>query len=329
MKTLLTIIIACAVAATVTPARAQDAAVRSFASRVELHAIQTLTLSDEQFLRGDTAAGKPTTIAGELRVAQGAGRLPVVVFVHGSSGVSPNIETWVRQFNEMGISTFVLDSLTGRGLTNVGTDQARLGRLNAIIDVYRALGLLAGHPRVDPSRIALMGFSRGGQGTLYASLARVHRLWNTSGHDFAAYLPIYPDCSTTYVGDEDPVKRPIRIFHATDDDYDPVAPCRAYVGRLRGAGADVQLVEYPNAPHTFDNPLASLTPAVAANAQTVRHCSIAEDASGRLVNAATKQPFTYADPCVELNPHTGYAPEAARALHEAVADLLKTVFKLR
>jgi dienelactone hydrolase len=310
--------------------RAQEAVPdRQLAARVELHGIQTVTLSDEQFLRGDTAAARPATIGGELRIAQGTGRLPVVVMLHGSSGVGANIETWVRQFNEMGISTLVLDSLTGRGLTNVSADQASLGRLNAIVDAYRALAVLAGHPRVEPSKIVLMGFSRGGQGALYASLTRFHRLWNASGRDFAAYVPIYPDCSTSYVGDQDVAKRPIRIFHATADDYDPVAPCKAYVERLRGSAADVQLVEYPNAPHTFDNPLASLTPAVAANAQTVRHCSIMEDSTGRLVNALTKQPFTYADPCVELNPHTGYEPVAARAAHQAVAELLRTVFKLR
>jgi hypothetical protein len=70
----------------------------------------------------------------------------------------------------MGISTFVIDGFSGRGLTAVGPNQALLGRLNFILDIYRALDILAKHPRVDPERIALMGFSRGGQAALYASL---------------------------------------------------------------------------------------------------------------------------------------------------------------
>ena len=72
------------------------------AARVEIYAIPTLTLSDQQFLTGD-ANGKPATVAGELRIAQGSGRLPVVVLMHGSSGVGAAMEPWVHHFNAMEI----------------------------------------------------------------------------------------------------------------------------------------------------------------------------------------------------------------------------------
>jgi pimeloyl-ACP methyl ester carboxylesterase len=105
---------------------AQDAATKQIASRIELHAIPSLTLSDEQFLKGD-ASGKSVVVSGLLRIAQGSGRLPVVVMIHGSGGMGPNIDLWTRDFNEMGISTLALDGFTGRGLTSVNTDQALLG----------------------------------------------------------------------------------------------------------------------------------------------------------------------------------------------------------
>jgi dipeptidyl aminopeptidase/acylaminoacyl peptidase len=144
---------------------AQDSATKQFAARTELYSIPSLTLSDEQFLKGD-AGGKSVLVSGQLRIAQGSGRLPVVVLIHGSSGMGPNIDFWTRVFNEMGVSTFALDGFTGRGITSVRTDQGLLGRLNMILDVYRILDILAKHPRVDSSRIALMGFSRGGQAAL-------------------------------------------------------------------------------------------------------------------------------------------------------------------
>lgn len=143
---------------------------QDLAARTELHLIDTLTLSDTQFLRGD-ANGKPTTTSGQLRLAKSSGRLPVVVLQHGSGGMAPNVEMWTRELNKIGISTFALDGFTGRGLTEVNTNQALLGRLNFILDIYRALDVLANHPSVDQARIALMGFSRGGQATLYASSA--------------------------------------------------------------------------------------------------------------------------------------------------------------
>ena len=65
---------------------AQDVPSKQIAARTELHQIQLLTLSDQEFLKGD-ATGKQITIAGQLRIAQGIGRLPVVVLQHGSSGV--------------------------------------------------------------------------------------------------------------------------------------------------------------------------------------------------------------------------------------------------
>jgi dienelactone hydrolase len=301
---------------------------KEIAPRVELYAIPSLTISDQQFLTGDTN-GKPVTVAGEFRIAQGTGRLPVVVLMHGSSGVGPNIEPWTHQFNRMGISTFVIDGFTGRGLTAVGPNQALLGRLNLIVDIYRSLDILAKHPRVDPERIVLMGFSRGGQAALYASLTRFHKLWNKSGIEFAGYIPFYPDCSTTYATDTEVAARPIRIFHGTPDDYNPVASCKTFVARLQEAKRDVVLTEYPDSQHAFDLGLLGLsTVLVSANAQTARHCHIKEGEGGVLVNADTQAPFGYKDACIELNPHVGGNPATAEEARKAVSDFLQTLLKL-
>jgi dienelactone hydrolase len=301
---------------------------RDVAARVELYAIPSLTISDQQFLSGD-ANGKPVTVAGEFRIAQGTGRLPVVVLMHGSSGVGASIEPWVHHFNAMGISTFVIDGFSGRGLTAVGPNQALLGRLNFILDIYRSLDILAKHPRVDPDRIALMGFSRGGQAALYASLDRFNKLWNKSGVQFAGYIPFYPDCSTHYLTDTEVAARPIRIFHGTPDDYNPVASCKAFVARLQDAHRDVVLTEYPDSQHAFDAGLLGVSNVVvSANAQTARHCHISEGEGGVLMNADTNAPFNYKDACIELNPHVGGNPATAEQARKAVTEFLQALFKL-
>jgi dienelactone hydrolase len=297
-------------------------------ARTELHAINTLTLSDAQFLSGDANA-KATVTTGALRLPSGQGRLPMVVLQHGSGGMAANIDMWSRELNALGVSTLALDGFTGRGLTSVNTDQALLGRLNFELDAYRALDVLAKHPRVDPQRIALMGFSRGGQAALYASLKRFHNMWNRSGIEFAAYIPFYPDCATTFVADTEVADRPIRIFGGTQDDYNPIALCKAYVARLKAAGRDAQVTEYPTASHAFDNPLGPVPPAVVAGGQSVRHCTIREEPTGVLFNASTHQPFTYKDPCVQIGPHVGYDAAATEAAQVSVKEILNTVFGLQ
>lgn len=306
---------------------AQDARPKHMAARVELHQIATLTLTDQQFLAGDANA-KPAQVSAHFRIAQGTGRLPVVILMHGSGGMGPNVEMWGTELNALGISTFAIDGFTGRGITGTNTNQALLGRLNFTLDMYRALDILAKHPRVDPARIALMGFSRGGQGVLYASLTRFHTAWNKSGVELAAYIPFYPDCSTTYEQDTAIADRPIRIFHGAPDDYNPVASCKPFVERLKAAGRDVVLTEYPNAQHGFDNPLAAGPKIVAKDNQTVRNCNLREQAGGVIINTSTGQPFSYGDGCVERNPHVGHDPEATAAAKTAVKSFLRGVFKL-
>ena len=120
-------------------------------------------MSDQDFLNGRKDA-KPVMLAGQLKIPRaGSERLPTVVLLHGSGGVGVNLLDWESDLNQMGIATFVLDAFTGRGIASTSAKQALLGRLAMTYDAYRALEILEKHPRIDARRIALMGFSRGGQ----------------------------------------------------------------------------------------------------------------------------------------------------------------------
>jgi acetyl esterase/lipase len=171
-------------------------------ARIEIHPLRTVTLTDEQFLNG-VKKGQPMTIAGELRLPRPwTDRMPVVVILHGSGGVPPRSGHWTQEFLNMGIATFVLDSFSGRGITGTSADQDQLGRLAMIVDAYRALELLALDPRLDPGRIALIGFSRGGQSALYASVRRFQKMHGPQGLEFTAYIPFYAACNTRFKEDE-------------------------------------------------------------------------------------------------------------------------------
>jgi dienelactone hydrolase len=295
--------------------------------RIETITIQTLTISDEQFLKGD-ASGRPTTISGTLKLAQGSGHLPLVILLHGSGGIEENAAVWQRLFASLGISTFEIDAFTGRGIISTVADQSQLGRLNMILDLYRSLAIVAAHSAVDPNRIAVMGFSRGGQAALYAALKRFQRMWNPSGIDPAAYIALYAPCITTYIDDTQVTDHPIRIFHGRSDDWVEIAPCRAYFERLKVTSKDVQMTEYPNTWHAFDYPSLPPKPINVPYAQTT-HCVLKEEPMGTIINLATHKPFTSADDCLGRNAHVAYSAKATRATEDAVRLLLKKVFELR
>jgi len=104
--------------------------------------------------------------------------------------------------------------------------------------------------------------------------------------------------------------------------------CKAYVEQLRAAGRDVEVTDYGSASHAFNNPLGAQPAAVAPKFESVRNCKIREETVGLLINADTKQPFTYKDTCVVHGPHLGYDPVAAQAAKTSVKAFLKSLFKL-
>src|SRR5262249_35072625 len=120
-----------------------EPSMNDLAPRTEIHAIKTLTLSDQQHLTGDKR-GRKVTLAGELRFPRNAttGRLPAVILLHGSGGIGAREEFWSKYLSELGMASFLVDSFTGRGIVQTSTDQAQLGRFATILDGYRAFDVL-------------------------------------------------------------------------------------------------------------------------------------------------------------------------------------------
>jgi len=103
-------------------------------------------------------------VVGDLRLPEGRGPHPVVVFVHGdgpndrtAGGTYPPI---MERMARAGYATFAWDK-PGTGESTGQIDRSRLGEQRAQI-VLDAIEVLKAHPDIDPGRIGLWGISQAG-----------------------------------------------------------------------------------------------------------------------------------------------------------------------
>lgn len=297
--------------------------------KTQIHAIPTVTLTPKQFLTGDQN-GKPAVVAGALRIPgppAATDKLPAVILVPGVGGPDASHDRWAEELNSIGIAAFILDPYAGRGAFTIN-DRAQLGQRTMILDSYRALALLAENPRIDPARIAVMGFSLGGAAGLYSSNERFRKMYGPNSTQFAAHIALYPGCDLIYHDDTKTTGKPIRLFHGAADDWVSIVPCRSYVERLKKAGADVTLTEFADAFHAYDVSYFA-TPVTLPNAPTIRNCSLAEGENGEIIDSKTGKLFDPQNPCIEKGVHIGYNDAAYQATLKAVKDFLRVTFNIK
>ena len=276
-------------------------------------------------------AAERAEITGVLTLPENAsGSVPAVIILHGSSGVSPGDLVWAKRIGKLGIASFVLDSFTGRGVSETQTDQSRLPLAASIADAFSALRLLATHPAIDAKRIAIMGFSRGGSVALYSTLEPFRRAIIDDDLRFAAHIPFYPSCGIAYVSNYID-KSPILMLLGGKDDYTPSAPCVAYADDLRANGATITAKVYPDAYHGFDRdgPLRRNQRATSA-----RNCHGAVDldsgnvtmhnAGGGAVSGSDAA--SEAKECLTYGVTLGGDPEGRETAPGVVETFLKAVF---
>lgn len=221
-----------------------------------------------EFIAG---GGTPTTITATLTLPAGGGVKPAMVILHGSGGIREGREgAWAERLLAQGVATFVVDSFSPRGIRVTSDDQSRLPIAASVADGFAALKLLASHPGIDPARIGVMGFSKGGQVALYSALESFRRAAGLSDRRFALHVALYASCSIPYLS-PGVDGSPVYFLLGGDDDYTPAAHCARYADWFAGKGAPVTKVVYPGARHGFDTPDPVQT---LPRVQTARDCGL-------------------------------------------------------
>ncbi len=286
----------------------------------------TVDLGASSFLIPRPRESQPATVSGFLALPPSTDSLPIVILMHGCNGISGTENGWVTTLNALGIGTFAVDSFRRRGISETCSGRERLNFATRMADAFGALDYLATNPRIDPARIAIMGFSLGGETALRTSQLRFQKHFAKGGGRFAAHLAFYPSGCITRLAEEDRVSgAPIRIFHGAADDWTLMGPCKAYIERLRQAGKDATLIEYPGAHHAFDNPGAPLRRL--SNIVIPRNCAFMED-NGRVVDATTRASIFFSS-CWSRGASIGYNADAHRQAVRDVETILGALFGLK
>ncbi len=277
-----------------------------------------------------------TVIAGVLTLPDSAGaegasqaKFPAMVVIHGSSGVLKNGWAWAKRLNEMGVATFVIDNFTGRGVKETATDQSRLSPAADAAGALAALHLLATHPLIDPKRIGVIGFSRGGSAAINTALDPIRLAVIDNGLRFVAHVALYPGCAVPYIsGHLD--GSPILMLLGGKDDYTPASNCLAYADQLRAHGASVRVVVYPDANHGFDS---DAPPHFRPQPTTLHDChgeidldagALSVEAGGQTLSGSAAT--TALKQCTEHGVTVGGDPEAREKAPLEVAEFLKPIF---
>jgi len=247
---------------------------------------EPLTGNDSGRLAFSTTAmhqGKPITGVGSLELPDGSsGKIPLVILAHGTKGVGYRENSWSDYLNQQGYATFKLDYFSPRGTDGSGRYVPRPPE-----DVWGALKYLSTHPRLDMTKVAVMGFSNGGSVTRSSAEFTSS---DTNGVMPKAFIMFYGGCHTAIsnrIKDYDPAL----LYVVGDQDKLVKASTCKYRANDRGS-SDIEVMVIPGAYHLFDGNQSVTFNHRKWGTVTVRANSSATDQARRKVQSLLARVFS-------------------------------------
>jgi dienelactone hydrolase len=188
----------------------------------------------------------------------GNGPFPVIVALHGCSGlgnrsepIQPRYQEWGERLSAAGFAVLFPDSLGSRGIRSQCRAQEAKVRAahERVADANAARLWLQQQSWAAPERISLLGWSSGAVSLLWAIRPQGARA--QSGTDFRAAVALYPGCrrlrNTAWSA-----RLPTLVLIGAADDWALARDCEQMVRGARGRSAGASIVVYPGAYHEFD-----------------------------------------------------------------------------
>jgi len=189
------------------------------------------------------------TLTGRLALPDGEGRCPGVLLGHEGIGLNDFQRDRADRLAEHGYAAFAMD-YHGRWFSDPAQTMAFLGPLLADRQRMRAIGrdalaVLLDQPRVDPERVAAVGYGTGGTIVLELGL---------QGADLRAIAAVNPVLANPEPASARNIGCPVLICVGSEDPLVGPADRAAFAAAMQTARADWQLVIYGGAEHAFHHP---------------------------------------------------------------------------
>jgi dienelactone hydrolase len=255
-------------------------------------------------------------------------RYPAVIVIHTLAGYREANEGYVAaELRKAGFATLTFDSFAARETTGQAMSGSP-GYLTAgVVDAYAALRRLASEPRIDAEKIAVLGFSFGGEIAHLTAFEVLRAALYPQGR-FAAHVAFYPAGNFGVIAEPGAYTgAPALMLLGGKDDNLPVAKIKEYLAYAQAAGnpAPIEPVIYPDAYHAWTVPNPT-TPRFDPQLVSTKKCPVILLGSGRpilLIGGQTKpfDPGSYVA-CLAESPGYSTAFDAAvRA--QSIADSVR------
>lgn len=208
--------------------------------------------------QGAVERGEKVSVPAQLYMPkQIAPKVPAMVIMHGIGGLYMRdgrrraYFEYAELLASNGIAAVIIDTHGARGLgvsSQLGNTEVSIYSFAA--DAFAAADLLRTHPQIDPDRIGIMGFSKGGLTSLLVTDERLSVLSKT-GAPFKLHIPIYPGCQT-FPENLRPTKAPVHMLLGEKDNFTGTTGCYEIEKKLKAANTAVNVTEYRGAYHGWD-----------------------------------------------------------------------------
>jgi dienelactone hydrolase len=204
---------------------------------------QYLSIPDQPVLGARVPSGRLSAV---LLTPDGPGPFPVVILLHGCSGVRPIQSQWADRLRSWGYAALILDSFSARGGVNVCADanQPLVTPRDRAADALSAALYLRTLPKIDGTRVAVLGDSHGGSTAVWVTRVEYERLYPGL---LAASVDYYGACGNA----ADHGSVPLLVLSGEADDWVPPSNCLAFGKQLK-PNQPFEIHIYPGAVHMFD-----------------------------------------------------------------------------